>query len=82
MFKIGFIGMGVMGKLIICNMMKNNLFVNVYNWIKSKIDDLVVEGVVWYDMLKVIVEVSDIIFIMVGFFLDVEGVYFNEIGIF
>lgn len=52
MSKIGFIGTGVMGKSIIRNMMKNNLSVNVYNRTKSKTDDLVAEGAVWYDTPK------------------------------
>ena len=82
MSKIGFIGTGVMGKSIIRNMMKNNLSVNVYNRTKSKTDDLVAEGAVWYDTPKAIAEASDIIFTMVGFPSDVEGVYFNETGIF
>ena len=67
MSKIGFIGTGVMGKSIIRNMMKNNLSVNVYNRTKSKTDDLVAEGAVWYDTQKAIAEESDIIFTMVGF---------------
>ena len=82
MSKIGFIGTGVMGKSIIRNMMKNNLSVNVYNRTKSKTDDLVAEGAVWYDTPKAIAEASDIIFTMVGFPSDVEGVYFNETGMF
>lgn len=61
MSKIGFIGTGVMGKSIIRNMMKNNLSVNVYNRTKSKTDDLVAEGAVWYDTPKAIAEASDII---------------------
>ncbi len=82
MAKIGFIGTGVMGKAIIRNMMAQGLEVNVYNRTKSKTDELVAEGATWYDTPKEITDASEIIFTMVGFPSDVEGVYFGEAGIF
>ncbi|MEI5989569.1 2-hydroxy-3-oxopropionate reductase [Enterococcus termitis] len=80
--QIGFIGTGVMGAAIVKNMMKQGLQVNVYNRTKSKTDELVAEGAVWKDTPAEITASSDIIFTMVGFPKDVEGIYFDESGIF
>lgn len=80
--RIGFIGTGVMGTSIIKNIIKNNLKVNVYSRTKSKADELVAMGAEWQRSAQAVVEVSDIIFTMVGFPSDVETIYFDENGIF
>ncbi|MGC6770383.1 NAD(P)-dependent oxidoreductase [Enterococcus sp. LJL51] len=82
MGKIGFIGIGVMGHAIVMNMMNHGLEVNVYNRTKSKADDLITNGAHWQETPAKIAENSEIIFTMVGFPADVEGVYFGENGIF
>ncbi|ALS01609.1 oxidoreductase [Enterococcus silesiacus] len=80
--QIGFIGTGVMGAAIVRNMMNQGLQVNVYNRTKSKTDELVTEGAIWKDTPAEVTASSDIIFTMVGFPKDVEGIYFDEKGIF
>lgn len=82
MVKVGFIGTGVMGKAIVRHLLKEKIEVNVYNRTKTKADDLIFEGAIWYNTPAEITQHSDIIFTMVGFPKDVERVYFGEDGIF
>ncbi|HCM90467.1 MAG TPA: NAD(P)-dependent oxidoreductase [Vagococcus sp.] len=81
MKKIGFIGTGVMGASIVKHLLNANYEVTVYNRTKSKTDSLVALGANWQDTPKKVTEVSDVIFSMVGFPKDVEGIYYGESGI-
>ncbi len=81
MEKIGFIGTGVMGASIVKHLLKADYEINVYNRTKSKTDELVELGAVWQDTPQQVAEVSDVIFSMVGFPNDVEGIYYGEKGI-
>lgn len=80
--KIGFIGTGVMGASIVKHLLKAGYSVNVYNRTKSKTDEVVDLGAVWYETPKEIALNSDIIFSIVGYPKDVEEVYCGETGIF
>ncbi|RST75319.1 NAD(P)-dependent oxidoreductase [Siminovitchia acidinfaciens] len=80
--KIGFIGIGVMGKSMVRNLMKEGFPVVVYTRTKEKAADLVNEGAGWKDSPKDVAESADIIITMVGYPYDVENVYFGEGGIF
>lgn len=82
MQKIGFIGTGVMGASIVKHLLNANYEVAVYNRTKSKTDALVDLGATWHDTPKNVTEVSDVIFSMVGFPKDVEGIYYGESGVF
>lgn len=82
MRKIGFIGTGVMGASVVKHLLDADYEVNVYNRTKSKTDELVTLGAVWQETPKKVTEASDIIFSMVGFPTDVEGIYYGEEGIF
>lgn len=82
MKKIGFIGTGVMGSSIVKHLLASNYEVAVYNRTKQKADELVGLGAIWQDSPQQIVEVSDIIFTMVGYPHDVEETYYGENGIF
>ncbi|WP_277630301.1 NAD(P)-dependent oxidoreductase [Atopococcus tabaci] len=79
---IGFIGTGVMGSSIVRHLLRSGYTVNVYNRTKSKTDDLVRRGAIWWDTPADVTKHSDVIFTMVGFPSDVEEVYFDEYGIF
>lgn len=79
---IGFIGTGVMGSSIVKHLLSGGNTVNVYNRTKSKTDELVRRGAIWWDTPAEVTEESDIIFTMVGFPEDVETIYFEKNGIF
>ena len=47
MKKIGFIGVGIMGKSMVRNLMKAGFEVAIYTRTKSKVEDVIHEGAVW-----------------------------------
>ncbi len=81
MKKIGFIGIGVMGKSMAANLMKKGYEVAVYSRTKSKADALVNEGAVWCDSASECAKGRDAVITMVGYPQDVEQVYFGADGI-
>lgn len=81
MEKIGFIGVGVMGKSMVRNLKKAGYYVSIYTRTKDKVVDLIEEGIDWQDTIKDCIHDKDIIMTMVGFPNDVEEVYFSEKGI-
>ncbi len=81
MQRIGFIGVGVMGKPMVRNLMKYGYEVQIYTRTKSKVLDVISEGVAWRDSVAECVKDVDIVMTMVGYPKDVEEVYFGENGI-
>lgn len=79
--KIGFIGVGIMGKSMVRNLMKSGFDVSVYTRTKSKVLDVLEEGAVWTDSIKECVANKDVVITMIGYPKDVEEVYFGEDGI-
>ncbi len=79
--KIGFIGIGVMGKSMAAHLIKAGYPVNIYTRTKSKAEQLIADGANWYETVKELASVTDIIITMVGYPSDVEQVYFGENGI-
>lgn len=79
--KIGFIGIGVMGKSMAKNLIKAGYTINVYTRTKVKAEELFQEGANWFDDVAGLSAASDVIITMVGYPQDVEGVYFGENGI-
>ena len=79
--RIGFIGVGVMGRSMVRNLMKNGFAVTIYTRTKSKAEDVIAEGAVWKDTVKECVAGQDAVITIVGFPKDVEEVYFGEGGI-
>ncbi|NLD26709.1 MAG: NAD(P)-dependent oxidoreductase [Acholeplasmataceae bacterium] len=75
--KIGFIGVGVMGKSMVRNLVKNGFEVLIYARHKEKVQDLVAEGLVLIDTVKELVQLSDVVITIVGFPYDVQEVYFD-----
>ncbi len=78
---IGWIGTGLMGNPMAGHLLKAGYPVNVYNRTKSKTDNLVSEGAVWFDKVDELTNASDVIFTIIGYPNDVEEVYFGESGI-
>lgn len=79
---IGFIGVGVMGRSMVKNLLKAGYEVAVYSRTKSKLTAFLAEtGVQWCDTAADCAAGRDIVITMVGYPQDVEQVYFGENGI-
>ena len=79
--KIGFIGLGVMGKSMAGHLMDAGHELYVYSRTKAKCGDIIEKGAHWCDTPKGVAENTDIVFTIVGFPKDVEEVYLGENGI-
>lgn len=81
MKKIGFIGVGVMGKSMVRNLMKQGFEVSIYARTKEKVRDVLLEGAIWCEDIALCASEKDAIITIVGYPKDVEEVYFSEAGI-
>lgn len=81
MKKIGFIGIGIMGKSMVRNLMKAGFQVSIYTRTKAKAEDVISEGAVWCSTVKECAKDQDVVITIVGYPKDVEEVYFGEDGI-
>lgn len=81
MKKIGFIGVGIMGKHMVRNLINANFEVTIYSRTKAKCEDIISEGVIWADTVADCVKDADTVCTIVGYPKDVEEVYFGESGI-
>ena len=81
MQKIGFIGVGIMGKSMVRNLMKVGYPVAIYSRKKAKVEDVIAEGAEWRESVRECVKDRDVIITIVGYPKDVEEVYFGEAGI-
>ncbi|MDY2581973.1 MAG: NAD(P)-binding domain-containing protein, partial [Clostridium perfringens] len=81
MKKIGFVGVGIMGKSMVRNLMKNDFEVSIFARNKEKVLDVISEGANFYPTIKECVSGCDAVITIVGFPKDVEEVYFGENGI-
>ena len=79
--KVGFIGLGVMGKSMAGHLLNAGYELRVYNRTKSKADELVAAGATWHDNIAGLAAACDVVITIVGFPTDVEGVYFGPAGI-
>lgn len=78
---IGFIGVGVMGKSMVRNLMKNGFEVSIYARTKAKVTDILAEGALWCDSIARCAQGKDAVITIVGYPKDVEEVYFGRGGI-
>jgi 3-hydroxyisobutyrate dehydrogenase and related beta-hydroxyacid dehydrogenases len=81
MKRIGFIGVGIMGKSMVRNLMKNGYEVYIYTRTKSKIEDIIAEGAIWCENVADTAKNKDIVITIVGYPKDVEEVYLGKGGI-
>ena len=81
MKKIGFIGVGIMGKSMVRNLMKAGFEVAVYTRTRAKAEDVIQEGAIWRDSVKECAADRDVVITIVGYPKDVEKVYFGPEGI-
>lgn len=76
---IAFIGVGVMGKSIVRNLYQAGYDITIYTRTKSKVEDLLNEGIQWSHTIQDCVHNKDIVMTMVGYPQDVEEVYYHGI---
>ncbi|WP_292937382.1 NAD(P)-dependent oxidoreductase [Noviherbaspirillum sp.] len=79
--RIGFIGLGIMGRSMAGHILNAGYRLNVYNRSRDKADELVARGATWCDTPGDVAAASDIVITMVGFPHDVEEIYLGENGI-
>ena len=77
MKKIGFIGVGIMGKPMVRNLMKAGFQVKIFARHPEKVRDVIEEGAVFCPDIPLCVKDCDAVITMVGFPQDVESVYFD-----
>lgn len=78
MKKIGFIGVGIMGKSMVRNLMKADYEVNIYARNKEKVLDIIGEGAIFHENIAECVKGCEAVITIVGYPQDVEDVYFGE----
>ena len=78
---LGFIGMGVMGASMAGHLLKAGYGVRIHSRTKAKAGSVIDAGAVWVDSVAELAAASSIVFTMVGYPSDVEGVYFGKRGI-
>ncbi len=81
MKKIGFVGVGIMGKSMVRNLMKAGFEVSIYTRTKSKVEDVIGEGAIWCDSVAECAKGRDAVISIVGYPKDVIEVYFGPTGI-
>lgn len=79
--KIGFIGIGVMGKSMAGHLVKAGYPVTVYNRTKEKASDLLEMGATWAESPAEIAKEVDIVISIVGYPKDVEETFLGENGV-
>ena len=78
MNKIGFIGVGIMGKSMVRNLMKAGFELHIYARNKEKAKDVISEGANFHESIQDCVKDCEAVITIVGFPKDVEEVYFEE----
>ena len=78
MKQIGFIGVGIMGKSMVRNLMKTGYDLHIYARTRSKVEDVIGEGAIFHESISDCVKGCEAVITIVGFPRDVEEVYFDE----
>ena len=81
MKKIGFVGLGIMGKSMTRNLMKAGYELHIYARTKAKVEDVISEGAVFHPSVGECAAEVEAMISIVGYPSDVEEVYFGENGI-
>ncbi len=74
---IGFIGVGIMGKSMVRNLMKAGFELHIFARTKEKVEDVIGEGAIFHKSIQSCVTDVDAVITIVGFPKDVEEVYFE-----
>lgn len=78
MDKIGFIGVGIMGKSMVRNLMKSGYEVQIYARHPKKVEDVVNEGAKLFPNISECIKDCNYVITIVGYPKDVEEVYFDK----
>lgn len=81
MKKIGFIGVGVMGKSMVLNLLKKGFEVSIYVRDKQKVEEVINAGAIFCESIKSCAQDKDAVITIVGYPKDVEEVYFSKEGV-
>lgn len=81
MKKIGFIGVGVMGKSMVLNLLKKGFEVTIYARDKQKVEEVINAGAIFCESIKSCAQNKDAVITIVGYPKDVEEVYFSKDGV-
>lgn len=76
MKKIAFIGVGIMGKSMVRNLMKAGFELHIFARSKDKVKDVIQEGATLHETISECVKGCEAVITIVGFPKDVEEVYF------
>jgi 3-hydroxyisobutyrate dehydrogenase-like beta-hydroxyacid dehydrogenase len=79
--KIGFIGLGNMGKQMVSNLIKSGFEVNVFDIRKEVVEEMAAKGAKSAGSLQEVGERSEIVFVMVLNFKQVQSVTLGEGGV-
>lgn len=79
--RVGFIGLGNMGRNMAGHILNAGYPLNVYNRSRDKAGELLARGAVWCDSPGELAANSDVIITIVGYPSDVEQVYLGENGV-
>ncbi|TCZ76575.1 NAD(P)-dependent oxidoreductase [Paenibacillus albiflavus] len=79
--KVGFIGIGVMGKSMAGHLMKVGYPLHIYTRTMSKATELIDQGAAWHQSPATLAAECDVIITMVGYPKDVEEIYLGEQGL-
>ena len=75
--KVGFIGVGIMGKSMVRNLMKAGYELHIFARTRAKVEDVIGEGAVFHESIAECVRDCEAVITIVGFPNDVEEVYFE-----
>lgn len=82
MKKIGFIGVGIMGKSMVRNLMKAGFELHIYARHPEKVADVVEEGAILHPTIAACVQNVEAVITIVGYPADVKEVYYGAGNIF
>ena len=77
MKKIGFIGVGIMGKSMVRNLMKTGYELHIYARTKAKVDDVISEGAIFHESIKECVPGCDAVREMWKRFTSMKAVFWK-----
>lgn len=79
--KVGFIGIGVMGKSMASHIQQGGYEVHINTRTKSKAEELIGQGMIWHNEPAELAPLCDVIITMVGYPSDVEELYLGTRGL-
>ncbi|MBM7704689.1 NAD(P)-dependent oxidoreductase [Metabacillus iocasae] len=79
--KVGFVGIGVMGKSMASHLLHAGFPLYIYTRTKEKAQRLLESGAIWKESIADLAKECDVVFTMVGYPKDVEETYLGEEGL-